>query len=90
VADLTPEVMNALVRLMKGELDYDDLTDEQLLDLASASRRGQLTLHEIVVELRKRGWLFADIGERLGVTESAASRWVEPPRPMGRPRRDGQ
>jgi DNA-binding NarL/FixJ family response regulator len=88
VADLTPEVMNALVRLMKGEIEYDELGDDALFDLAQASRRGQLTLHEIVVKLRERGHSLAQIGERLGVTESAVSRWTKRPQPPGR-RRQG-
>lgn len=85
VTDLTPEVANALVRLVNGELDYGDLDDDTLVALGKASRRGQTTLHEVVVELyRNRGLTFAQIGERLGATESAASRWINPPSPPGR------
>lgn len=88
MADLSPEVMNALVRLVRGEIDYDDLSDDELFALAEASRRGRTTLHEVTLKLRARNYTFAQIGERLGVTESAASRWVDPPQPPGRRRRD--
>ncbi|MDN5860349.1 MAG: helix-turn-helix domain-containing protein [Pseudonocardia sp.] len=84
MADLTPEVMNALVQLMKGETSYDDISDDDLYQLAQASRRGQLTLHEIILKLRERGHTLAQIGERLGVTESAVSRWTKQPQPPGR------
>lgn len=84
MADLTPEVMNALVRLMKGETSYDEMSDDGLFTLAQASRRGQLTLHEIIVQLRERGHTLQQIGDRLGVTESAVSRWTKPPQPPGR------
>lgn len=90
MADLSPEVIHALVRLMKGEVDYDDLSDDDLFTLGAASRRARQTLHEITLKLRERGYTFAQIGERLGVTESTASRWVEPPSPPGRRPRGGE
>lgn len=89
MADLTPEVMNALVRLMKGETSYETLSDDDLFQLAEASRRGQVTLHEVILKLRERGHTLGQIGDRLGVTESAVSRWTKPPQPPGR-RRQGQ
>lgn len=85
MADLTPEVINALVRLMNGDTNYDEIGDDDLFALGEASRRGRKTLHEVVLTLKKRGYTFAQMGERWGVTESAASRWVNPPRPWGRP-----
>lgn len=90
MADLTPEVANALVRLMNGEIDYDDLDDRQLFALGKASRRGQMTLHEVVLKLRERGYNLKQIGEGMGASESAASRWADaPPNPPGRRRREG-
>ena len=87
VADLTPEVMSALVRLMNGEVDLDSMTDDELFALASAAIDGRDLLHRVVVLLNGRGHTFAQIGERLDVVESTASRWAKPPVPRGRPRR---
>jgi hypothetical protein len=84
VADLTPEVMNALVRLMNGDTDYRSMSTDDLFRVATFAKDGRATLHEVVLVLREKGFTFAQIGERLGVTESAASRWVTPPRPPGR------
>ena len=61
MADLTPEVANALVRLMKGETSYDELSDDDLFNLGIASWRGRQTLHEVVLKLRERGYTFAQI-----------------------------
>lgn len=77
--------MNALVRLMNGESDYGSMSEEDLLILGSFGRKGRETLHQVVLELRRRDWTFAQIGERMGVTESAASRWAKPPPRWGRP-----
>lgn len=84
MADLTPEVMNALVRLMKGEVDLNELDADGLFAIAEAAKGGRQTLHEVTLVLRAKGYTFAQIGDRLGVTESAASRWVKPPSPPGR------
>lgn len=86
MADLEREVLDELVRLMNGELDYDELDDERLFQLVEVSRRGRQTLHEVVLKLRDRGYTFGQIGDRAGVTESAASRWAQPPRQWGRPK----
>lgn len=89
VTDLNPEVINALVRLMKGEVDLTELDADALFAVAEAAKGGRRTLHEVTLVLRAKGFTFAQIGERLGVTESAASRWVKPPAPPGRrPRSD--
>lgn len=82
-----PDV-HGLVRLLAGEVDYQAYTDGELYTLAQAARRGRTTLHEVTLVLRSRGHTFAQIGARLGVSLSAASRWVDPPRPAGRPRHD--
>lgn len=79
MADLTPEVIDALVRLMKGEVDYDDLDDERLLAIGAAVQDGPDTLARVVRSLSARGWTFAAIGERLGVHEATVSRWAKRP-----------
>lgn len=78
MTDLTPEVMNALVRLMRGEIDYDALDNDALFAIAAAAKGGRKTLHEVTVKLNQRGFTFAQIGERLGAVESTASRWAKP------------
>jgi hypothetical protein len=70
---------------MNGEINYDKLSDDELFAIGEAARRGRKTLHEVVLELKKRDYTFAKMGARWGVTESAASRWANPPRPWGRP-----
>ncbi|ALE77687.1 hypothetical protein WY02_03625 [Pseudonocardia sp. AL041005-10] len=91
MADLTPEVLNALVRVMNGELDVAGLTEEQLYALAEATRPdvARSTLYAVLVELNNRRIPFAEIGARLGVHEATASRWARPPaedrRRRGRP-----
>lgn len=77
--DVTPEVMNALVRLMSNEVELDRLTDEQLFALGTAARGGRMLLQRVITELNRRGLTFAEIGERYGVVESTASRWAKSP-----------
>lgn len=81
MADLTPEVLNALVRVMKGELDIETLTTDELYALASATRPdvARSTLHRALIELNNREERFAQIAERLGVHEATAARWAKPP-----------
>lgn len=89
VADPTPEVMNALVRLMKGEIDLKALDKEALYALAAALKPGEArdTLHQTLIELNDRGDTFAQIGERLDVHEATAARWAKPPSEDRRRRR---
>lgn len=77
--DLTPEVMNALVRLMNNETNLDELNVEQLYALGAAARGGRKLLARVITELNRRGETFSEIGEHYGVVESTASRWAKPP-----------
>lgn len=77
MADPTPEVIDALVRLMNGETDFDELDDDRLLALGAALQSGPVTLARVVRSLNARGWTFAAIGERLGVHEATVSRWAK-------------
>lgn len=92
VADLNPEVLNALVRVMNGELDIETLTDEELLSLAAATRPdvARSTLHRALVELNNRGKRFAQIADDLGVHEATAARWAKPPSQDRRRRRGSE
>jgi len=87
VADWTPEVTNALVRLMNGELDYDGLDDDALLALAAASAISRETLYQVTTRLNARGYTFQQIADRIGVHEATASRWAKPPSEDRRRRR---
>lgn len=78
MADLNPEVMHELVRLMNGDVDLDALDDEALLALGAAAHGGRKLLGEVVARLNRRGWTFERIGEHLGVHESTAYRWAQP------------
>jgi len=89
VTGLTPEVLDALVRLMSGNVDYDTLDDEALYALGKACAAARATLFEVTTRLNDRGASFALIGERLGVHEATASRWAKPPAEDRRRRRRG-
>lgn len=92
MADLTPEVMHALVRVMNGEINVDKLSDDELYALAKATRPdvARSTLHRVLIELNNRHRTFAQIGERLGVHEATASRWARPPAEDRRRRRSSE
>lgn len=79
MADLNSEVIDALVRLMNGETDLDEMDDERLLALGAALQGGPVNLARVVRCLNARGWTFAAIGERLGVHEATVSRWAKRP-----------
>lgn len=80
MADETnPEVLNALVRLMNGDTDLEQLDKAALYALAAAARGGRLLLQRVVTELNRQGETFAEIGEHFGVAESTAYRWAKTP-----------
>lgn len=87
MAGLTPGVLDALVKLMRGEVDYDALDDEALFALAGACATARETLYQVTTRLNDRGYRFAQIGERLDVHEVTASRWAKPPTEDRRRRR---
>jgi hypothetical protein len=87
VTGLTPEVLDALVKLMRREVDYDALDDEALFALAGACATARETLYQVTTRLNDRGLTFAQIGEHLGVHEATASRWAKPPAEDRRRRR---
>lgn len=79
MADLTPEVANALVRLMNGEVDYAELDDEALFVLGATVLANRETLYRLATTLNDRGHTFATIAARWGVHEATASRLAKPP-----------
>lgn len=87
MADLNPEVMHELVRLMNGEVAYTELDDDALYALGAAAQGGRTVLHEVTVELRRRGYTFVQMADRWHVDPATPTRWVNPPnRPGRRPR----
>lgn len=89
MTDLTPEVKNALVRLMTGEIDVRSLPKEDLYAIASAlvPDKPRSLLHQALGALNDKGETFAQIAERLGVHEATAARWAKPPAEDRRRRR---
>lgn len=85
MADLNPEVINALVRLMSNQSDLDELDDDALVVVGRTAKEGQALAGAIAAKLSRRGWTYARIAEAWGVHESTAYRWaqpyVEPPAP---------
>ena len=89
MADLTPEVLDALVRLVNGDYDLAGRTKDELYDLSAALINARQTLAQALAELNEQGETFAQIGERLGIHEATASRWAKPPGEDLRRRRRG-
>lgn len=79
----TPEVIDALDPPMSA---YDALSDDELIAAGRIARDARQTLREVTRELHARGHTYTQIGELLGATASAASRWALPADPPGRRR----
>ena len=78
MADLDPEVIDALVRLMSHQSDLDELDDDALLVVGRTAKEGQALAGRIAAKLNRRGWTYAKIGDAWGVHESTAYRWAQP------------
>lgn len=90
VADLTPtEVIDAVARLMNGDIDPKVMSLDELYRLAEQllPDRARDLLYRTLAELNDRGQKFDDIGERLGVHGATAARWAKPPSEDRRKRR---
>lgn len=90
MTDLSPEVRNALVRLVNGDFDLDKLTDDQLFEIAKILRPDdarELLFRTLTLLYEERKYTFASIGDHLGVHEATASRWAKPPAEDRRRRR---
>jgi len=86
VAELTPEVMNALVRLMKDEVVMTDLSEQDILDQMRFGRSGpeilkaaQKLVGEGAAELHRRGWTWPQIAAEFPpINQSSVHRWAKP------------
>lgn len=96
---LTTEVMNALVRLMSGEIDYGELTDDQLVTILAICADNRMAQYKASTELNDRGKTFAQMAELIKTTKQVAiheatlARWAKRPdidRRRHRPRGDAQ
>ena len=83
---LSSEVMNALVRLMSGETDYGELTDDQLVTILAIHASGRLSQYRAATTLNDRGVTFAQMAERVkaknadaAVHEATLARWAKRP-----------
>jgi hypothetical protein len=86
VPELTPEVMNALVRAMNNETAMDALTEEAILEQMRFGRSGpeellkasQKLVGQGAAELYRRKWTWPRIAAEFGVNQSTAHRWAQP------------
>ncbi|MDN5854369.1 MAG: helix-turn-helix domain-containing protein [Actinomycetia bacterium] len=78
MADLTPEVINALVRLMNDDTQLDTLDDDALLAVGHMAAEGTELAGRVAALLNARGgWPFAKIAHAWGVHESTVFRWAK-------------
>jgi hypothetical protein len=97
VAGLTSEVIDALVRLMKGEVDFDKLDEREVLAILAMGAENRTMLYRAATRLNQQGQgrTFAQIAELLKtefgveVHEATIARWAKPPGKDLRRRRRG-
>ncbi len=77
MAELNPEVMNALVRVMETD-DLSTLDDATIKNGMYAIRAQMKKLGQSAAELHRRGWTWPQIAEGLEVNQSTAHRWAQP------------
>ena len=83
---LSSEVMNALVRLMSGETDYGELTEEELVTILAICADARMAQYKASTELSSRGKTFAQMAELIkaknrSVHEATLARWAKRPDP---------
>ena len=78
MADLTQEVLDALVRLMNDEIQMSALDDATIVSNMRIGRGGRKLVGEGAAELHRRGWTWPRIAAEFGVDQSTAHRWAQP------------
>lgn len=78
MADLTQEVLDALVRLMTGEIKMSELDDATIVSNMQIGRHGRKLVGEGAAELHRRGWTWPRIAAEFSVDQSTAHRWAQP------------
>lgn len=91
---LSSEVMNALVRLMSGETDYGELTEDELVTILAICADARMAQYRASVELNDRGKTFAQMadlikGRKVRIHEATLARWAKRPDPDRRRHRPG-
>jgi hypothetical protein len=82
---LTPEVMNALVRLMSGEIEDEELTEDVALTILAICADNRMAQWKASTYLNDHGKTFAQIvamlREQKGVSvhEATVARWAKRP-----------
>ena len=83
--ELTPEVIDALVRAMNDDIDVSKLSDELLLEQMRLGRSRDELLRAAAklvgtgaAELYRRKWTWPQIAAEFGVDQSTAHRWAQP------------
>lgn len=94
VTGLSSEVTNALVRLMSGETDYGELTEEELVTILAICADVRTAQYKASTELSNRGRTFAQMAELIkaknkSVHEATLARWAKRPDPDRRRHRPG-
>lgn len=102
MADLTPEVIDVLVRLMKGAVNPDELDERHALGILAMCADQRTAAHLAATWLNERGGpdgkglTFEQIVERLRaefdieVHRATVARWAQPPGVDRRRRRRGE
>lgn len=78
MADPTPEVTNALVRLMTSGDDLSAMSDDELVNALLALRERKKLEGSAAAELHRRDWTWPRIAGLLGVDQSTVHRWAQP------------
>lgn len=88
VKGMSSEVMNALVKLMSGDTDYGELTEEQLVTILAICADSRMSQYRASVELNSRGKTFAQMAALVKaknpdatVHEATLARWAKRPDP---------
>lgn len=78
MADLTPEVMHVLGRLVSDDedADFSDLPTEQILEALRMVRQRKKIEGRAAAELFRRGMKWPEIARELGVENSTPQKWA--------------
>ena len=80
--------MNALVRLMSGDTDYGELSDDELVTILAICADSRMSQYRAATELSSRGKTFAQMAALVkaknaaaAVHEATLARWAKRPDP---------
>lgn len=96
VTDLNPGAMNALVQLMTGQANYEQLDEDALLAILAMCADGRTARYRAATRLNDSGKTFAQIVDLLKqkydvtVHEATVARWAKRPDVDRRRRRSAE